>query len=176
STDFGDVPLSQKKTKPGSSAEPEPELRKLNREKNLNSYLSTVCLNSNKTRFCLCIEYIYSHRWLYLPFRHLKKWATDSQNSIRCSLHPSSHHPKSEGVQFVQVELAFYAPSTSKSVGSRRTVEHATHSHLLCQRDQSLTSTVPRHQLGHMDNCTNLKRKRNIEAEGICTASGITSE
>lgn len=87
----------------------------------------------------------YFSLFLQTNFHMLQNW---NQNSIRHSLHPSSHHPKSKGVQFVQVELAFSAPSASKSVWCGRTVERAAHSHLLCRRARSLASTVPRHQLG----------------------------
>lgn len=87
----------------------------------------------------------YFSLFLQTNFHMLQNW---NQNSIRHSLHPSSHHPKSKGVQFVQVELAFSTPSASKSVWCGRTVERAAHSHLLCRRARSLASTVPRHQLG----------------------------
>lgn len=42
---------------------------------NFGNYL----MFTGKTRFCLCIDYVCSRRWFCLPFRHLKKWATNSQ-------------------------------------------------------------------------------------------------
>lgn len=103
----------------------------------------------------------YFSHFLQTNFHMLQN---SNQNSIRRSPHPSSHHPKSEGVHFVQVELAFYAPSASKSVQCRRTVEHAAHSHLLCQRAQSLTSMVPRRWL-RVGVC------RRHGSTGVCTTS-----